>query len=56
LNEDYFEIVVSTRGDFHLQDFQTPTNQDAMTALLLWAGNLACTNVQRQGKFTAIAA
>jgi hypothetical protein len=56
LNEDYFEIVVSTRGDFHLQDFQTPTNQDAMTALLLWAGNLVCTNVQRQGKFTAIAA
>jgi hypothetical protein len=56
LNEDYFEIVVSTRGDFHLQDFQTPTNQDAMTALLLWAGNLVCTNVQRQGKFTAITA
>lgn len=56
LNEDYFEMVVSTRGDFHLQDFQTPVNQDAMTALLLWAGNLVCTNVQRQAKFTAIAA
>jgi hypothetical protein len=56
LNEDYFEMVVSTRGDFRLQDFQTPVNQDAMTALLLWAGNLICTNVQRQAKFTAIAA
>jgi hypothetical protein len=39
-----------------LQDFQTPVDQDAMTALLLWAGNLVCGNVQRQGKFTAIAA
>jgi hypothetical protein len=56
LNEDYFQMVVATRADFHLQDFQTPTNQDAMTALLLWAGNLVCTNVQRQAKFTAIAA
>ena len=56
LNEDYFQMVVATRADFHLQDFQTPTNQDAMTALLLWAGNLVCTNVQRQAKFTAVAA
>jgi hypothetical protein len=56
LNEDYVEMIVSTRGDFHLQPFQTPVNQDAMTALLLWAGNLVFTNVQRQGKFTAIAA
>lgn len=56
LNEDYFQIVVASRADFRLQDFQTPVNQDAMTALLLWAGNLICTNVQRQGKMTAIAA
>ena len=56
LNEDYMQMVVASRADFHLQDFQTPTNQDAMTALLLWAGNLIFTNVQRQGKFTALAA
>jgi hypothetical protein len=56
LNEDYWQIVTAARADFHLQDFQTPTNQDAMTALLIWAGQAVCSNVQRQGKFTAIAA
>jgi hypothetical protein len=56
LNEDYVQVVTASRADFHLQDFQTPVNQDAMTALLLWAGNLVLSNIQRQGKFTAIAA
>lgn len=54
LNEDYIQIVTASRADFHLQDFQTPVDQDAMTALLLWAGNLVFGNIQRQGKFTAI--
>lgn len=56
LNEDYWQVVTASRADFHLQDFQTPVNQDAMTALLLWAGNAVCSNIQRQGKFTALAA
>lgn len=56
LNEDYIQIVTAARADFHLQDFQTPVNQDAMTALLLWAGQLVFSNIQRQGKFTVIAA
>jgi hypothetical protein len=54
LNEDYFELIVSERADFKLQDFQTPTNQDAMTALLLWAGNLTCGNIARQGVQTLV--
>ncbi len=56
LNEDYIQIVQASRADFHLQDFQTPVNQDAMTALLLWAGQMVVGNIQRQGKFTAITA
>lgn len=52
LNEDYFELIVSEMANFKLQDFQTPVNQDAMTALLLWAGNLVCGNLARQGRFT----
>ena len=56
LNEDYIQIVTAARADFHLQDFQTPVNQDAMTALLIWAGQLVFSNIQRQGKFTAITA
>lgn len=56
LNEDYFELVVSENANFKLQDFQTPVNQDAMTALLLWAGNLTCANLARQGRFTNLSA
>jgi hypothetical protein len=56
LNEDYFELIVSEMANFKLQDFQTPVNQDAMTALLLWAGNLTCGNISRQGRFTALTA
>jgi hypothetical protein len=52
LNEDYFELVVAENANFKLQDFQTPVNQDAMSALLLWAGNLTCGNISRQGLMT----
>jgi hypothetical protein len=54
LNEDYFDLVVSERANFKLQDFQTPVNQDAMTALLFWAGNLVCQNPGRQGAMTGL--
>lgn len=56
LNEDYINWAVSPRADFYLEDFQTPINQDAMVAKLLWAGNLVLSNVQRQGVMTALAA
>lgn len=56
LNEDYLYWAVSPRADFYLEDFQTPTNQDAMVAKLLWAGNLIVTNVARQGRMTALTA
>lgn len=56
LNEDYIFWAVSPRADFYLEDFQTPVNQDAMVAKLLWAGNLIVTNVARQGKMTALTA
>lgn len=56
LNEDYIWWAISPRADFYLEDFQTPTNQDAMVAKLLWAGNLIVTNVQRQGKMTNVSA
>jgi hypothetical protein len=54
LNEDYIYWAVSPRADFYLEPFQTPTNQDAMTSKMLWAGNLILTNCQRQGKLSAI--
>lgn len=54
-NEDYITLVVASRAQFKIEDFQTPVNQDAMTSKLLWAGNVTCSNVSRQGKFTALA-
>ncbi len=56
LNEDYIYWAVSPRADFYLEDFQTPVNQDAMVAKMLWAGNVVFTNVARQGKMTNISA
>jgi hypothetical protein len=54
LNEEYFELIVSERANCTMRDFQSPPNQDAMTALLLWAGQLTCSNISRQGAFTAL--
>lgn len=56
LNEDYLYWAVSPRADFYLEDFQTPVDQDAMVAKMLWAGNLVVTNVARQGKMTNLSA
>lgn len=56
LNEDFMYYGVSPRADFYMEDFQKPIQQDAMVAKILWAGNLICTNVGRQGKMTAVTA
>lgn len=56
LNEDYINLIVSPMADFYLEDFQKPINQDAMSALILWAGDLVVRNTQRQAKATAIVA
>lgn len=56
LNEDYIYWVVSPRGDMVMTDFKEGTNQDAMVAQMLFAGNLIVTNRKRQGKMTALQA
>jgi hypothetical protein len=54
LNEDYIHFCVSPRGDFYMDPFQEPVNQDAMTAKILWAGNLVLNNCARQGKIADV--
>jgi hypothetical protein len=56
LNEDYIYWFVTPRGDFAMEDWQKPPDQDAYVSMLLFAGNLGITNDSRQGKLTAIAA
>lgn len=50
LNEDYIYLYVNPRADFSMKEFREPVNQDAMTSLILWAGNIVLSNVARQGK------
>jgi len=54
LNEDYMYLYVNPRADFSMKDFREPINQDAMTSLILWAGNLVFTNCARQLKMLGI--
>lgn len=54
LNEDYIYLYVNPRADFTMKDFREPVNQDAMTSLILWAGNLCFTNCARQLKLVGI--
>lgn len=56
LNEDFFYWVVAERGDFAMEDWVKPSDQDAYSTHMLWAGNLVLTNDARQGKLTNISA
>lgn len=54
LNEDYIYLYVNPRADFNMKEFREPVNQDAMTSLILWAGNVVLSNCARQGKLLGI--
>lgn len=56
LNEDYLYLYVNTNRDFAFKEFREPTNQDAMTSLVKWAGNIITTNCARQAKQTVLTA
>lgn len=56
VNEDYVYLFVNPRADFNMKDFREPINQDAMTSLILFAGNVVLSNCQRHGKFTSLTA
>lgn len=49
LNENFLWWATSSRADFYMKPFSEPSNQDAMVSMLLWAGNLLCTNCAQQG-------
>lgn len=56
INEDYLYLYVNTKADFTMAPFREPVNQDAMTSLIFWAGNLCLSNDARHGKMTAVTA
>ena len=56
LNENFIKWVVHPRADFYMRPFQSPDNQDTISSLLLWYGNLLVTNPGLQGVMTSITA
>lgn len=56
LNEDYIYWFVTPRGDFAMEDWMKPPDQDAYVSMLLFAGNVGVTNDARHGKLTNVAA
>jgi hypothetical protein len=56
LNEEYWTFVVGQGGNFVIEDFVKPPNQDAMTAIMKLYCQLICANPARQGKFTKLSA
>ncbi len=52
LNWKYLKLLVHQKRDMAIRDFITPTNQDAITGRMYWAGNLVCNNLARQGILT----
>lgn len=55
LNENYLKFVIHSDRNFIFEPFLKPVNQDLRVAKILYAGNLCCTNVRMQAKYTAIA-
>lgn len=56
INEDYLYLYVNENRDFAMKEFREPINQDAMTALIKWAGNIIVTNCARQAKQSVLTA
>lgn len=54
LNENVWNIVVSPRADFYMDDWAKPVNQDAFATVLYWAGNVVCQAARLQGVLTAV--
>lgn len=55
-NLNHLKLVSSNQRPFpgELQDFVKPTNQDARTALILWAGELVCDEPRKFGVMSAL--
>lgn len=56
LDETFYDLWVSPRADFYLDDFRKPVNQDAMTSLMFFAGQIGFSNLRTQAILTAVAA
>ncbi len=54
LNLKYMKLMVHGDRDMAIREFVSPYNQDSMTARIMWAGNLVCNNLARQGRLGGV--
>lgn len=55
LNEKFISLFVNDKRNFDMGDFRQAINQDAMTSLIRFAGNVIVNNPRAQGVMTALA-
>jgi hypothetical protein len=53
-NEEFIDLIVNPLGDFIVEDFAKPTNQNAFVSHIHFMGNIIVEAPRLQGKFTAI--
>ena len=51
-NTDFLELITDSESDFIRTPWVSPENQTARTMLIVWMGNLICTNRRKQGVLT----
>lgn len=51
-NTDFMELITDTESDFIRTPWVQPENQTARTMLIVWMGNLVCSNRRKQGVLT----
>lgn len=54
-NEEHMDLIVNPLGDFIVEDFAKPINQNAFVSHIHFMGNFIIEAPRLQGKFTAIA-
>lgn len=54
LNLNYLHLRYASDENWRFEPFVKPTNQNAMTAHIYWAGNITCSQRRMQGKLTGI--
>lgn len=54
LNSETFKLIVHEDRDFQFGGFQKPTNQDAMTGQIFWAGQLICQSPRLNCRMTGL--
>jgi len=51
-NSKFLKLRIDTETNLLLRDFVLSEDEDAISSMIVWMGNLTCTNLARQGRVT----